>query len=118
MAPAPFIINEASPANTDPVANYPADERANRAVIEDALAVEHDLKTAGSTAHHKFGRGTTAARDATTDWVVGSVWINTDTSPSAWQAVKSVGPVVWETLTAQPTDDNVLLTQALFLGVW
>lgn len=120
MAVPPFDIAAGAPADSDIVAGYPGVERTFRDMVESILAREHDITigSGGASAHHKFGRGSTATRDAITDWVVGSVWINTDTSPSSWQAVKSIGPVVWESLTAQPTDDNMLLTISLFLSVW
>lgn len=120
MATPPFDIAAGLPADSDIVSGYPLVERTFRDMVESILAREHDIiiGAGGASAHHKFGRGSTATRDAITDWVVGSVWINTDFAPSAWQAVKSIGPVVWETLTPSPNDDNVLVTQWAFNGLW
>lgn len=100
MATPPFNIAENTPADNGAVSGFPAQERAFRDIVEDALAVEHDMNTAGSSARHKFGRGSTASRDAITDWVVGSIWFNTDTSPAVLQTVTAVGPVVWENVNA------------------
>lgn len=99
MATPPFNIAESVPADDGPVSAYPAQERTFRDIVEDALAVEHDMNSAGSSARHKFGRGSTATRDAITDWVVGSLWINTSVSPARLETVVSVGPVVWEAIS-------------------
>lgn len=42
----------------------------------------------------------TATRNAITDWVVGSLWFNTTTTPAVLQRVVSIGPVVWENIRA------------------
>ncbi len=91
MATPPFDILEAKPADADIVSQHPADERSMRDIVESWMNIDHD----SATGHHKIGVGNTAARDAITDWVVGSLWLNTATSPAKWQHVVSVGPVVW-----------------------
>ncbi len=91
MATPPFDILEAKPADADIVSQHPADERSMRDIVESWMNIDHD----SSSGHHAIGVGNTAARDAITDWVVGSLWLNTATSPAQWQHVVSVGPVVW-----------------------
>ena len=98
MATPPFNIDETKPADSDAVSAFPAVERTFRDTVEDSLAVEHDYNSAGSSARHKFGVGNNAARDAITNWVVGSIWFNTSTTPATLQRVVSVGPVVWENI--------------------
>ncbi len=92
MATPPFDILEAKPADADIVSQHPADERSMRDILESWMNIDHD----SATGHHKFGVGNDAARDAITDWVVGSLWFNTSTTPATLERVVSVGPVVWE----------------------
>jgi hypothetical protein len=115
MATPPFNILEAKPADGDIVSQHPADERSNRDIIESALGREHDMP---GSAHHKFGTGNAAARDAITDWVVGGLWLLNSTSPASLQRVVSIGPVVWESVTSQPQDDNVLWSLRHFMRSW
>lgn len=97
MASPPFTLATTTPQTGDAQSAYPAAEDAFRDSIASALGREHDVLVGGSSfgAHHKFGTGTTAARDAITDWVVGSIWFNTDFNPAVLQRVNSIGPVVW-----------------------
>ncbi len=88
MATPPFNPDETKPGDGDIVSQFPAVERTFRDIIEDWINFEHD-----PTGHHAILTGTTAARDAITDWVVGSLWYNTTTS--VLQLVISIGPVVW-----------------------
>lgn len=99
------------------MSQFPADERSNRDVIESALNREHDMASPGS-GRHKFGVGNATARDAITDWVVGSVWLLNSSSPATLQRVVSVGPVVWESVTQSPADDNMLWTMRHFMRGW
>jgi len=69
----PFAWGEAKPSDSDIVSQHPADERATRLVVKNFANVEHDQ----AEGRHKFGIGNTAARDAITTWVDGSVWFNT-----------------------------------------
>lgn len=117
MATPPFNISEAVPADDGNVSSFPAQERSFRDIVEDALAVEHDMNSAGSTARHKFGIGSGTARDAITDWVVGSLWFNTDTSPLSCQIVTSVGPVVWTTVAATAIGAALLAAANVFTDV-
>ena len=91
MATPPFDILEAKPADADIVSQHPADERAMRDILESWMNIDHD----SATGHHAIGVGNDATRDATTDWVVGSFWLNTSTTPARLEHVVSVGPVVW-----------------------
>ncbi len=88
MATPPFNPDETKPGDSDIVSQFPAVERTFRDIVEDWINFEHD-----PTGHHAFLEGTTTARDAITDWVVGSLWYNTTTS--VLQIVTSIGPVVW-----------------------
>lgn len=93
----PYVdIVEGSPVSGDPVSNFPALEQAFRTAVINAFNREHDLPAAGGSVLHKFGVGNDATRDATTDWVVGSIFLNTKTTPVTLQRVVSIGPVVWE----------------------
>lgn len=102
MASPPFDIAAGVPGDTDVVSAYPAVERTYRDVVESIFAREHDIVigSGSGSAHHKFGVGNDAARDAITDWVVGSIWFNTVTMPVTLQRVVSIGPVVWENVSS------------------
>lgn len=69
----PFAWGETKPGDSDIVSQHPADERATRAVVKAFANVEHDQ----AEGRHKFGIGNTAARDAISTWVDGSIWFNT-----------------------------------------
>jgi hypothetical protein len=88
MALPPFAPDETVPGDSDIVSQFPAAERTFRDVMEDWVAFEHDV-----SGHHKIPNLTTAARNAITDWVVGSIIYNTTTG--GLQNVVSIGPVVW-----------------------
>lgn len=119
-------LNTTSPLDTDDVKNYPSLERTFRAAIATALGVEHDIVGGSATfnSRHKFGIGNNAARDAITDWVVGSIWFNT-TSGVVLQVCTAVGPVVWSdasgagaaawTAVAKSANYTVLTTDSLKL---
>lgn len=96
MASPPFNIDQTKPADTDAVSAFPANERTNRDIIESMFAVEHDV----ASGQHKIGVGSTATRNAITTWVVGSLWFNTSAVPAVLQRVVSIGPVVWEDVSA------------------
>lgn len=108
MATPPFNIAEGVPADNDIVSQFPAAERAFRDIVEDWLNTEH-----GTSGHHKFMTGTTAARDAITDWEVGSVWFNTTTSKLDF--CTAVGPVTWG-ISLPFTSIAALLSGATFTG--
>ena len=91
MADPPFDFDEANPADNALMSQFPANERASRDNIQDAFEVEHT--EAGG--RHRIGIGSTTARNAITDWVVGSIWINTSLTPTQLQYVSSIGPVVF-----------------------
>jgi hypothetical protein len=112
MASPPFDILQGKPADTDIVSQHPADERQMRDRIESAMAVEHDMGDASTAkgARHKFGVGNTTTRNAITDWVVGSFWINSTTVPAVLEYVKSLGPTVWEALSAILATTTEVLT--------
>lgn len=95
MAIPPFDFDEANPADSALISQFPSNERASRDNIQDAFELEHDE----ASGHHAILVGNTAARDAITDWVVGSLWLNTTTIPAGLDRVISIGPVVWETIT-------------------
>lgn len=58
--------------------------RDNNTAIETALGQEHEFSTGGTNAgRHKFVSGNTAARDAITTWVDGSVFFNTEVRSGA-----------------------------------
>ena len=90
-----FDYDTSEPTNTRVVSTYPANARAFRVAVEGSALVEHDATASG---RHKFGIGTTAARDAITTWVVGGVWFNTDrhTSRTLVDVCDGVGPVTWD----------------------
>jgi hypothetical protein len=90
----PFDPDETNPLDNSIVASFPANERDSRAAIVGLLDVEHEH----SVGRHKFPAVNTAARDAISDWQVGSMCFNSDTSPAVLQRVVSIGPVVWENL--------------------
>jgi hypothetical protein len=115
----PFQIATATPQPTDSLSIYPTAETAFREMIVSALAREHDFLDAlqGFSAHHKFGVGTTAARNAITDWVVGSLWINTDSTP-VLQYCSAIGPVVFINLGTSPSTQDNLMQVESFLGVF
>lgn len=74
MALPPFEIDTTHPADDDLVSQFPANERTHRDTLDSLIAEEHDI----ASGRHKFGVGSASARDAITDWVAGSTWINTD----------------------------------------
>lgn len=112
----PFSIATATPASTDNLSSYPAAETGFREMIVSALAREHDFLDAlqNFSGHHKFGVGSSASRDAITDWVVGSIWFNTDATATQLQRVVSVGPVVWESVGATAGSTDALLQDRVF----
>jgi len=89
--------DEAKPAGTDAIALGDDQIRQAKLDIRERFNVEHDFPSATGKLRHKFGRGTTAARDAITDWVIGSIWYNTDAfaGKTILQIVTAVGPVTW-----------------------
>lgn len=89
MATAPFTINQTVPGDDDVVSLFPAQNRTNMDNANDWLNFEHD-----ASGHHKISVITEAARDAISDWVLGSLVFNTD--DSELQIVTSVGPTTFE----------------------
>lgn len=104
----PFFVATASPANSDIVSSYPAVEEAFRLMMVSAFGREHDAIDGGAnfTAHHKFGSGVSATRDAITDWTIGAIWFNTDSGTPTIQLCTAVGPVVWSNVAAGATYVN------------
>ncbi len=115
----PFQIATATPAPTDNLSSYPAAETTFREMLVSALAREHDFLDAlqNFSGHHKFGVGTTASRNAITDWPVGAIWINTDSTPQLQYCV-SIGPVVFSNLGSSPSTQDNLMQVESFLGVF
>lgn len=74
MANPPFNLDITDPTDQSVVAQYPSNERAFRDQVNSLAQFEHDV----STGHHKIPTGTTATRNATTNWVNGSLFFNTD----------------------------------------
>lgn len=107
----PFDFAEGTPGDTAVVSQFPAAERTFRAAVEAALAIEHDMP---GSMHHKFTTGSTVARDVITDWCVGALFINTDTTPAVLQRVVSIGPVVWESFGTAPDNANDILAIQVF----
>jgi len=102
MAFPPLVIDEAVPGDSDIVSQFPAAERTFRNDLEDFVLTEHD-----TYGHHKIPRGSTATRDATSTWGVGSIFANTTTG--TLQIVTATGPITWsEIFTALP--DNIVAT--------
>src|SRR5690349_21315659 len=99
MASPPFSFDITDPADNAVVSNFPANERTFRDNVNSMLAVEHDV----ASGHHAIPSGSSAARDAITTWVAGSLWLLTSTTPASLQRVVSIGPIVWETI-AGPAD--------------
>lgn len=102
MAPFSNAWDEAKPAGTDAIALGDDQIRKFKLDARERLNVEHDFPSATGNLRHKFGYGTTAQRDAITDWVVGSIWFNTDaiTGFIVAQVVSAVGPVVWQNVAS------------------
>lgn len=75
-----MVWNKNSPVGTDKVRTVDDTMRSNQDAIETAIFAEHVFATGGDqTGRHKFGVGTTSARDAlASQWVNGSIWFNTD----------------------------------------
>lgn len=88
MASPPFDPNASIPADTDVIALYPGVERTFRDVVESWLLFEH-----GRSGHHKLPVISTAARDAITDWEVGSLIYNTNLL--RLQITTSIDPDAW-----------------------
>ena len=93
----PFDFDTSNPIDTYLIPSYPGNERAFRTAVAASVDIEHDH----TTGRHAFGIGADAARDAITDWGVGSLWINTGESPAYLQRVVSIGPVVWENVDSR-----------------
>lgn len=111
-----FDWDESSPGDNDFVNQFPANERSFRTDAKGAFNVEHD-PTEG---RHKIGVGNDATRDAITTWVVGSLWLNTSSSPATLQRVVSIGPVVWEKIAGPdiPTGTKMSFFQASVPTGW
>lgn len=111
-----FDWDESSPGDNDFVNQFPANERGFRTDAKGAFNVEHD-PTEG---RHKIGVGNDATRDAITTWVVGSLWLNTSSSPATLQRVVSIGPVVWEKIAGPdiPTGTKMSFFQASVPTGW
>ena len=88
MATAPFTINQTVPGDDDVVSLFPAQNRTNMDNANDWLNFEHD-----ASGHHKIPVITEAARDAISDWVLGSLVFNTD--DTELQVVTAVGPTTF-----------------------
>ena len=88
MATAPFTINQTIPGDDDVVSLFPAQNRTNMDNANDWLNFEHD-----ASGHHKIPVITEAARDAISDWVLGSLVFNTD--DTELQVVTAVGPTTF-----------------------
>ncbi len=98
----PFAWGETKPGDSDIVSQHPADERSTRAVVKAFADVEHDQ----AEGRHKFGIGSTAARDAITTWVDGSIWFNT--TDARWRLnFRSVG--VWQNAAEEFVAGTVLV---------
>lgn len=95
----PFNVDSPNPADDAIVSQFPANERSSRTNIEDWMNFEHS-KTTG---RHKIPTGNTTARDAITEWTVGSMWFNTTASPGVLQIVVSTGPFVWADVVTIPS---------------
>ena len=85
-------IDPTNPLDNSIVSQFPANERASRTALETIIYSEH-LDDVG---RHTFGIGNDAARDAITDWGVGSIWMNTSRTPVIIQRTISIDPDVWE----------------------
>ena len=85
-------IDPTNPLDNSIVSQFPANERASRTALETVIYSEH-LDDVG---RHTFGIGNDAARDAITDWGVGSIWMNTSRTPVIIQRTISIDPDVWE----------------------
>lgn len=94
----PYDFDETNPTDDYLIPSYPANERSHRDAVYSSLEEEHDT----ATGHHKIGIGDDTARNAITDWVVGSLWLNNSLGAVYWQRVVSVGPVVWQDVDARP----------------
>lgn len=97
MAPFSNAWDETKPAGTDAIALGDDQIRQLKLDLRERFNVEHDFPSASGNLRHKFPRGTTAARNAITDWVVGSIYFNTDAFAgfTTIQIVTAVGPVTW-----------------------
>ena len=129
---APYDIDSANPGDSSLVSEFPDNERDSRLAIETALEVEHSYASGMSVdMRHKFGVGTTAARDVfATEWVnvVGALWFNTDEIVGNVTSAKTVLQVYdgtasygagegWLTVSTETLDVNNEWTAGQF-GVW
>lgn len=88
--------------------------RANNTAIETALGAEHEFSTGGTNAgRHKFVSGNTAARDAITTWVSGSIFFNTEVRSSAI-CIQRYNGTTWDNLDLFQTTLPRLNEQSLF----
>ncbi len=103
-------IDPTNPTDASIVSQFPSNERTSRAAIETNFYLEH--KT--DNGRHQFGIGNDAARDAFTDWIAGSLFLNTKTTPATLQRVVSADPDVWEDIGVPTTILIPVGTKACF----
>lgn len=95
----PFNVDSANPADDSIVSQFPANERASRTQTEGWMNFEHD-KVSG---RHRIPAGTTSARDSQSDFVQGSLWVNTTFSPAQLQVqLNPVAPFNWVSVGSEP----------------
>lgn len=88
----PFSFDTSKPADNDIVSQYPANERTLRVTLDNCVGTEHDV----ASGRHKIASGSTAARDGITNWVAGSVFVNTSyTAPRLQMQTAASSPFVW-----------------------
>ena len=105
----PFDYDVANPTDDFLIPNAPLNHRDSRAAIKGSVDVEHE----STTGRHKFGRGLLAARDAITDWEIGSLWFRTETTPGYLEICTddTAGPPrLWEEVDVLPKDGGGLET--------
>ena len=93
----PFDYDIGNPIDTFLIPSYPNNERLFRTAVSGFINIEHD----GAEGRHKFGVGNDAARNAITDWVVGSLWLNTSHTPAVLQHLVTA-PSTWDNTNAVP----------------
>lgn len=101
----PFSFDITNPTDDFLVPSYPANERNHRAAVSGMLAIEHD----NAEGRHSFAVGTTAARDAITTWVDGSIYGN-ESIRSGYIVLQIRDGGAWVNIDISPVDGGSAAT--------
>ena len=103
-----FNFDVTNPIDNAIISQFPANERAARTAMRDSIDVEHDAEGGG---RHKIPVGNDAARAAITDWVAGSIYINTESGDGALEFAESIDPDVFKPLSGIPSGTKMVFVQ-------